>query len=126
MEPTPFKATLLVVIAALGVSLPPPDFLGSMLLGGFAAVLGAIWLDAASKRERLLAFAAGLLATVVVTIGHEEVLPEVTVQIKAVVAGLTGRYVVAFVLRGAKEIARRTRDIADIVLQKAGVDDDRD
>lgn len=126
MEPTPFKTTLLAVIAGLGVSLPVTDFLGATLLGAFAAALGAVWLDEASARERSLALAAGLLATVVVTIGHEELLPGIAVQIKAVVAGLTGRYVVAFVLRGAKEVARRTRDIADVVLQKAGVDDDRE
>ena len=76
-------------------------------------------------RERLLAFASGLLAVIVVTIGHEELLAGTSVQIKAVVAGLVGRYAVAFVLRGAKEVARRTRQITAEVLERAGVDDEQ-
>ncbi len=124
MEPSPLKATLLLITASLGISVPPADFLGSVVLALFGAALGAIWLEHISARERWLSVAAGVFGALLVLIAHEDFKPDWPVQFKAIVAGLIGRYLVAFMLQGAKQVLAQSGRIVSSLLRIRESSDD--
>lgn len=124
MEPSPLKAALVVMTTALGISVSPEDFLGSLLLALFGAALGAIWLEHASMRERWLTVLAGVFGALLVVIGHEAFLSSWSVQLKALAAGLVGRYLVALVLQGAKQVVGQSAAIVNHYLKKLGASDE--
>jgi len=75
-------------------------------------------------RDRWLTIAAGIFSALLVVITHEHVKPDWPVQAKALLAGLIGRYLVNFVLQGAKQTTNQSTGIIRAILKKLGVKHD--
>lgn len=118
--PSALNSVLVILITSIGLNLSPQVFLGSFLLALFGAALGAIWLEHASTRERSMTVLAGVFGALLVVLGHENFLPSWSVQLKALFAGLVGRYVVAFILQGAAQVVNQSATIVNSYLEKLG------